>query len=119
MERQEKQAIILLILVICVVSGAHMVLSMVGNEPFAAPYAPDISEGKLVLLEGEVEKVSTTQDGGHMILQVQGVQVFIPASVVGQQKIAAGDRIRVYGIVQVYRGEREIAVSRSSDISLR
>jgi DNA/RNA endonuclease YhcR with UshA esterase domain len=119
MERQEKQAIFLLILVICIVSGAHMVLSMVGNEPFATPYASDVSVGRLVFLEGEVEKIALTQEGGHVILQVQGVHVFIPAVVAGEQKITAGDRIKVYGTVQVYRGEREVAVSRSSDISVR
>jgi hypothetical protein len=78
MERQEKQAILLLILVICAVSATHVALSMIGTEPFAAPYTADISEGRLVLLEGLVEKATTTQEGGHLILQVQGVQVFVP-----------------------------------------
>jgi tRNA(Ile2) C34 agmatinyltransferase TiaS len=118
MERQEKQAILLLILVICVVSTAHLVLSMIGSASFAAPYTPEISEGKLVLLEGVVDTLTTTQEGGHVILRVQGVQVFIPASVARQQKIVAGDQIQVYGVVQVYRGEREVAVSRSSDITV-
>jgi hypothetical protein len=118
MERQEKQAIFLLILVICVISGGHMVLSMLGNGAFAAPYTAEVSEGKLVLLEGVVDTITTTQEGGHMILSVQNVQVFIPASVAGQQKINAGDQIRVYGVVQIYRGQREVAVSRSSDITV-
>jgi DNA/RNA endonuclease YhcR with UshA esterase domain len=118
MERQEKQAILLLILVISVVSGAHVILSMLGNAPFAAPYASDISEGRLVLLEGLVEKVTTTQEGGHLILQVKGVQVFVPASVALQRAIVQGDHISVYGMVQTYRGQREVMVSRSSDITL-
>jgi hypothetical protein len=118
MERQEKKAIFLLILVMGAVSGAHMILSALGSEPFAAPYSAEITEGGLVLLEGRVEKITTTEEGGHLILQVRGVTVFIPASVAAHQPIVSGDQIRVYGIVQTYRGEREIVVSRSSDILL-
>jgi hypothetical protein len=116
MERQEKQAIFLLILVICVVSAAHVVLSVLGNDPFAAPYTAEVSEGKLVQLEGIIDRITITQEGGHRILQIQGVQVFIPASVALPQPIAAGMQIRVYGVVQIYRGQREVAVSRSSDV---
>jgi DNA/RNA endonuclease YhcR with UshA esterase domain len=118
MERQEKQAVFLLILVFCIVSAAHVVLSALGNDPFAAPYSPNVSEGTLVRLEGAVETITTTQEGGHKILEVQGVPVFVPASVVPQQPILAGDQIRVYGVVQLYRGQREVAVSRSSDITI-
>jgi DNA/RNA endonuclease YhcR with UshA esterase domain len=117
MERQEKQAIILLILVILMVSGTHMILSILGNDPFAAQYSPDVAEGRMVRLEGTVEKITTTQEGGHLILQIQGVQVFIPASAVGQHTIVSGAQIRVYGVVQTYRGEREVVVSRPSDIA--
>jgi DNA/RNA endonuclease YhcR with UshA esterase domain len=118
MERQEKQAIFLLTLVICVVSATHMVLSMVGNGPFAAPYTTEVPEGKLVLLEGTVDKITITQEGGHRILLIRDVQVFIPASVAVPQELVAGAPIRVYGVVQIYRGQREVAVSRSSDITV-
>jgi hypothetical protein len=118
MERQEKQAIFLLILVICVISAAHLVLSGLGNGPFAAPYSAEVPEGKLVWIEGTVDHITTTQEGGHKILQVRGVPVFIPASVASQQTIVAGSRVRIYGVVQVYRGQREVSVSRSSDITV-
>ncbi|MDD1678753.1 MAG: DUF4131 domain-containing protein [Methanomicrobiales archaeon] len=118
MEREEKQAIFLLILVIFIVSVAHVILSILGSAPFAALYSADIAEGKLVLLEGTVERVTITQEGGHLILQVQGVQIFIPASTGVQHMIVPGNQIRVYGVVQTYRGQREVVVSRLSDITI-
>jgi OB-fold nucleic acid binding domain. len=117
MERQEKQAVFLLIMVICIVSSAHVMVSLLGNEAFAAPYTPEVSEGSLVRLEGPVDAVTTTQEGGHVILQVQGVRVFMPSSVAVQHMIIRGDQIRIYGVVQVYRGQREVVVSRASDVT--
>lgn len=116
MERQESQAILLLILVMCILFGAHVLLTMLGNEPFAAPYTPDTPEGRFVQLEGEVEKVTITQEGGHMILRVQGVQIFVPASVAAQREILIGKQIQVFGTIQIYRGQREVLVSRAPDI---
>jgi hypothetical protein len=118
MEHQEQWAIILLLLVAGTVCGAHMVLSSLGNVPFAVPYTADVAEGSLVVIEGEVEKITLTQEGGHRILRVDGVPVFLPASAADARVFLAGDRVRIYGIVQMYRQEREILVRNSADIIL-
>ncbi len=118
LEEPERRAILLLLLVTGIVCGAHLILSTLGNATFAVPYAPDIAEGSLVVLEGTVEKITLTQEGGHRILQVGGVPVFIPASTADGCIVLTGDPVRIYGIVQLYRGEREILVRSSADITI-
>ena len=118
MEKQEKQAVFLLILVLGIVSGAHLLLTVLGNSLFAVPYAADVPEGRMVLLEGAVERVTITQEGGHRILRVRDVQVFVPSAVVSQREIRVGSYIRGYGTVQTYRGEREVLIARASDLTI-
>lgn len=118
LERQERLALMLLISVVIVVGASHLILSALGKGPFASPYSDQTGEGSLVVLEGTVEQVTTTREGGHRILQVKGVPVFLPATVASAITVLPGDTIRVYGVAQTYQGEREVLVNSAADITL-
>ena len=86
-------------------------------EPtFASPFSPESPDGALVSLQGTVERVTVTETGGHMILRVDGIPVFVPASARGELILLEGDRVAVLGTVQTYRGEKEIVVQGRDDI---
>jgi len=116
LERQERTAFLLLLAVCMIVAGAHLVLTGIGKAAFASPYSSQSREGDLVTLQGTVEKVTVTQSGGHLILRVDGIPVFVPASARGDLPVLAGDRVAVLGTIQIYQGEREIVVQSRGDL---
>ncbi|MDH7509749.1 MAG: hypothetical protein QHH04_01735 [Methanolinea sp.] len=115
--RQEKIAIVLILVVIAAVAITTFFLESAGKGAFAHPMGPDSREGDLVFLQGSVEEVRATATGGHQILRVAGVRVFIPSTAVRSGWPGVGDEIRVYGTVQTYRGEREVLVRSGGDIT--
>jgi predicted RNA-binding protein with TRAM domain len=118
LEWQERTAFLLLVAVCLVVAGAHLVLTGIGKSAFASPFTPDSPDGDLVSLQGNVEDVTVTEAGGHMILRVEGIAVFVPSSARGDIVILKGDRVAVIGTVQTYRGEKEIVVQGRGDIRI-
>ncbi len=117
--RQEKVAILLLLLTVAVVLVSAGLLEAVGKGIFSRPYAPDCADGELVHFEGVVEEIRTTATGGHQILAVSGIRVFVPSSCVRKGWPSEGQAVSMYGIVQTYRGEREILIRSSGDIGPR
>jgi DNA/RNA endonuclease YhcR with UshA esterase domain len=117
-ERQERVAILLLVGVAIVVIVAHFVLAGVGKQPFARPVTDSSSDGELVLVEGCIDQITLTKSGGHMIAGVNNLSVFLPTNVVRAVSLQKGDRISVYGIVQTYRGKKEIVVSSPEDVRI-
>lgn len=115
--RQEKIAILVLVVVIAVVLVSALVLESAGKGSFSRPYGPGSAEGELVHHQGVVEKSTMTASGGHNVLLVSGVRVFVPSMYVQQGWPRPGDEVTVYGKVQTYRGEREILVGSISDIA--
>ena len=117
-ERQERVAILLLVGVALVVIVAHFVLAGVGKQPFARPFTDSSSDGELVLVEGCIDQITLTKSGGHMTVHVNNVSIFLPANVIRDVSPQNGDRISVYGIVQTYRGKKEIVVSAAEDVRI-
>ena len=117
-ERQERVAILLLVGVAIVVIVAHFVLAGLGKQPFARPFTDSSSDGELVLVEGCIDQLTLTKSGGHMTMRVNNVSIFLPATVVRDVSPQKGDRISVYGIVQTYRGKKEIIVSAAGDVRI-
>jgi hypothetical protein len=117
-ERQERLALLLLVLVTAAVLAGYLIFGTVGKAPFARPFSNASREGELVSYGGVVERVTHTREGGHLILDVQGVQVFIPATAAQGYTIVKGDAVSLYGMVQTYRGEREIVVQDRGDITI-
>ncbi len=116
LERQERTALILLVSVVAVVLAAHLLLDTFAKPLTASPYSETVDDGTLVILEGSVETVSSTQTGGHLLLSVAGVPVFIPAGSAAGLDLREGDSVSAYGIVQTYRGKREVVVNSPGDI---
>jgi len=114
--RQERVALSLLIGVAIVVLAAHLVLSVMGNQPFANKYSHDSSDGELVFVEGKIDQVSLTNSGGHRILEINGTIVFVPAQSLPEFTLQKGDQVLVYGLVQTYQGKKEIVVRSKEDI---
>jgi len=116
--RQERIALSLL----CIVAGgliiASIVLASVDNATLASEFSADAKDGMLVHLSGMAGDVRATQSGGHIIASVNGTKVFIPSGIAREVSLHPGDEVSLYGIVQTYRGEREIVVNSHTDITV-
>ena len=116
--RQERVAVFLLVGVAIAVIVAHLVRAGLGKEPFARPFNNNSADGELVVVEGMIDQITLTKSGGHMTVSVNNLSVFLPAQVVQGITLQKGDRISVYGIVQTYRGKKEIVVSYADDVRI-
>jgi hypothetical protein len=117
-ERQERVAVFLLVGVAVAVIVAHLVLAGFGKQPFARPFNNSSAEGELVVVEGMIDQITLTNSGGHMIVSVNNLSIFLPAQVVQGISLQKGDRVSVYGIVQTYRGRKEIVVNAAEDVRI-
>jgi uncharacterized SAM-binding protein YcdF (DUF218 family) len=115
-ERQERVAILLLIGVAIAVIVAHSMLAGLGKQPFARPFTNSSSDGELVFVEGQIDQITLIKNGGHMTVNVNNLSIFLPVQVVQTVSLQKGDRITVYGIVQTYRGKKEIVVNAAEDV---
>ena len=118
LEQQECTALALLGAVLLITLSGHLFLSFLGNAPFAAPFGPGSREGDLVRVAGEVESISPTATGGHLLLSVNGTRVFIPSPASRDVRLRVNDSVRIYGIVQVFQGKAEVAVRDARDVEL-
>jgi DNA/RNA endonuclease YhcR with UshA esterase domain len=116
--RQERVALALLGIVIAILAVSAFLLEASGRDPFAVQYNPGTPEGTLVHYEGVVESISGTRAGGHTILIVSGLKVFVPAACTGERAPRIGERVSVTGKVQSYQGEREILVLAAGDVKV-
>lgn len=117
-ERQERVAVFLLLVVTIAVITAHMFLGTLGKQSFARPFTNTSADGELVIAEGTIDQVTYTQTGGHLNLHVNNITIFVPAQVAAELTLRKGDSISLYGVVQTYRGKKEIVVSSEKDITL-
>lgn len=117
-ERQERTALLILFLVFISCALFTWIGDGVGKGPFAQNYTSESPEGSLVSHQGIVQKVTATATGGNLILDMGDVSIFIPSPAAGMANISSGDFIHVYGIVQIWKGKREILVKDSGDISI-
>jgi DNA/RNA endonuclease YhcR with UshA esterase domain len=114
--RQERIALILLCVVSVVIITASIVLTGIDKADLASEYTPLSREGTLVHLQGQVEEVRATKTGGHIAASVNNTAIFIPADVAGTVTLHPGDLVSLYGVVQTYRGEKEVVVNSPRDI---
>jgi hypothetical protein len=114
--RQERNAFILLALVTLAVFIGALIMESLGKSAFSTRFTRLSPDGSLVLLEGRVEKLVLIEDGGHMIITVNGTPVFIPGPVAAGVSVKIGEPVAVYGLVQTYRGEKEVIIQQSGDI---
>jgi len=116
LEKQERTALGLLITVLAILSAGHLILTALGNAPFASPYSEDSREGDLVFVMGVVDGITPTSTGGHLLLTVNGTRVFIPSPASREVSLQVNETVRIYGIVQIYGGKKEVAVRDAGDV---
>jgi len=116
LEPQERTALLLLGAVTAVLLASHLILASLGDAPFASPYTEGSREGDLVVLTGTVGSITPTSTGGHLLVSVNGTRVFIPSPASRAVILHVNDTVRIYGIVQVYEGRREVAVRDAGDV---
>ena len=116
LEKQERIAVLILLIVLMICGIGTWILDGVGKEPFATNYTPQSSEGSLVQWQGIVQKVISA-GSGTQILTIGGTSVFL-SSGSGSIQITEGDIVALYGTVQTYKGKKEIVVSDSADIRI-
>jgi hypothetical protein len=116
--RQERVAMVLLLGVMITVITAHLILGTLGKQPFARPFTNTSADGELVVAAGTIDQLVITQNGGHMTVYIDTVTVFVPAPAAQELTLRKGDTISVYGVVQTYRGKKEIMVSSAKDVSV-
>ena len=117
-ERQERVALFLLVGVAIAVIVAHFIFAGLGKQPFARPFTNTTSDGELVVVQGQIDQITLTKSGGHMTVNVNDISIFLPAQVGQAVPLQKGDMISVYGIVQTYRGKKEIVVSGAEDVRI-
>jgi hypothetical protein len=117
-ERQERVAILLLLGVACTVITAHLVLGTLGKQPFAQPFSNISADGELVIAGGTIDQITITKNGGHMNVYLANITIFVPAQIAQELTLQKGDVISVYGVVQTYRGKKEIVISSGKDIAV-
>jgi DNA/RNA endonuclease YhcR with UshA esterase domain len=115
-ERQERMAILLLIGVAVAVIAAHFILGSLGKQQFSKTFTNNSADGELVHVEGTIDQVALTKTGGHLTLQIDNLTIFIPAQAARDLTVKKGQNISVYGVVETYRGKKEILVSSAEDI---
>jgi hypothetical protein len=115
---QEKIAMLLLLMVTISAVCGYIVLDALGKGSFAAPYSDSAADGTPVRLEGQVNSVVVSRTGGHLIMEVSGVPVFVPGQVAGGISVMKDDRVTITGTVQTYQGKKEILVNDPRDIIL-
>jgi len=116
--RQERVALLLLLGVACTVIIAHLMLTTVGKQPFAQPFTDNSADGELVFFGGIIDQIIITKNGGHMNLYIDAITIFVPAQIAQELTLQKGDSITVFGVVQTYRGKKEIVISSGKDISV-
>jgi DNA/RNA endonuclease YhcR with UshA esterase domain len=117
-ERQERVAILLLLSVACTVITAHLVLGTLGKQPFARPFTNNSADGELVIVGGTIDQITITKNGGHMNVYLANITIFVPAQFAQELTLQKDDAISVYGVVQTYRGKKEIIISSGKDITI-
>jgi len=116
--RQERMAILLLLGVAAVVIAAHGMLTVLGKQPFSQPFTNSSNDGELVFFTGTIEQATLTKNGGHVTLRIRNISVFIPSQAAQGYAFQKGQQVTLYGIVETYRGEKEIVVSSAEDIRI-
>jgi hypothetical protein len=114
--RQERIALYLLCGVVVAVALSYAVLGTIGKASFAKPYTGSNPEGDLVILDGTVQQLTVSEKGGSVILSVNNVTVFIPSPAAAGISFSRGSRVTLFGIVQTYKGKKEIVIRSAQDI---
>jgi len=116
--RQERLAFYLLVAVAVGIILASLGLEGIDKGILAKDFCQTETDGTLVRLEGVIDELDWTETGGHLNIRLAGTPVFLPSNVADKLSIRKGDRVLIYGIIQTYRGEKEILVQEAKDVKV-
>lgn len=115
--KTEKKSLHVLLAVTLILTGFYLCFGVLFPDAGLVPYTDSVPDKTRVTFTGEITSVKLTATGGHTLLNVSGVTVFVEG---GAENIfyTAGDTIRVVGITDTYAGQREIVVGTAGHIEL-
>ncbi|MDD3407848.1 MAG: hypothetical protein PHP13_07180 [Methanomicrobium sp.] len=116
--KEERLALILIVLVLMAVFTVHLFLSHIGRESFAGIYENTSAEGELVTFTGTITDLHATNTGGHLIIETDGPVIFFEKGKDHENFFKAGDKIKATGIISIYQGTREIIVEDIKEIDI-
>ena len=113
----EKKALAVLLVVTVILAGFAFFFGVIHPDAGTVQYDENTPDKTRVTFTGEISSMKITSTGGHVLLNVSGVTVFVEN---GAENIfyKAGDTVRVVGIAETYNGKREIAVGASGSLEL-
>ncbi len=115
--RPERRAVGIMATVILLLAVLYVGTTYLFPDGSAVPYQDDRQDGALVYFEGVVLDTKITSTDGHLIVNVSGVDVFVPEG--GTELILLpGDHVRAVGKVDTYAGKKEIVTNGISDIRI-
>ncbi len=83
----------------------------------AVPYTPETPDDTRVVLEGVITSSKITASGGHVLLNVSGVTVFVEGGA-ADIYYSTGNLVRVTGTAETYSGMREIVVGPTGSLQI-
>ena len=113
----ERRAICIMATVILILAVLYFGTTYALPDKGAIPYTSEIQDGALVYLEGVVLDTKITSTGGHLIVNVSGVDVFVPEGGT-DLNLQDGDLVKVIGKADTYSGKKEIVTNGILDITV-
>lgn len=117
LSKPEKKAVVILLIVTALLALLFVATAYFIPDNGAVPYSKDLPTGSFVKLEGTVEDIRLTNTGGHLILSVSGVNVFVYKGG-SDLNLMKGDRVKILGKTEIYSGAEEIYVDKLSYITI-
>lgn len=115
--RPEKEALLTLVITVAVLGLLWAGFVWLVPDLGVVPFTNDVPDNAKVSFEGVVQSAKPTSIGGHLLLNVSGVTVFVENA--GNELVfLTGDRVKLTGFASTYGGKREISVARISDITI-
>jgi DNA/RNA endonuclease YhcR with UshA esterase domain len=124
MEKEEKIVVVLLMMAVASLSVAYV--TFLPSEDTRGHQLTAMSAiGDEVFFEGTVIGKHLTFTGNHLLLDIdydsQVITVFVPdnaGSVDVNKAVSENDRVRIVGIVDEYKGDREVVVNKKNDVTV-
>ena len=127
MQKEEKIVLVLLLMALGSLAVAFWAFSPDdnGKESSSGSAIQERTEdpGPLTWVEGMIVEIRPTKTGGHLLIKIDSTSdpIFISRKA-GAEKLSnvlkKGDRITAKGMQRDYQGQKEIEVSRLSDIQI-
>lgn len=120
LQKEERIIVVLLIVSLAALSIFYLLPAAKGEAP---EYSNNSKIGERVYASGVVSAKQPTKTGENLIVELNSnstkIKLFIPRSAGAKEianRIKIGDRIRAYGVVQEYKGVREVVISSADEV---